>query len=112
MESNIDNQNGIKLESMSRINEAADLNESNHHISPHHKPAAAPSIPVTSSTGTGGTGGGGGGGGEQIRPGGIKEFIAQTTMIGNVIAAAASQKNSSEPLPFTDYSLFDETYGY
>jgi hypothetical protein len=32
-------------------------------------------------------------------------------MIGNVIAAAASQKNSSEPLPFTDYSLFDETYG-
>lgn len=43
--------------------------------------------------------------------GGIKEFIAQTTMIGNVIAAAASQKNSSEPLPFTDYSLFEETYG-
>jgi len=29
---------------------------------------------------------------------------------GNVIAAAASQKNSSEPLPFTDYSLFEETY--
>ena len=43
--------------------------------------------------------------------GGIKEFIAHTTMFGNVIAAAASQKNSSEPLPFTDYSLFEENYG-
>ncbi len=47
----------------------------------------------------------------EARMGGIKEFIAQTTMIGNVIAAAASQKNSSEPLPFTDYSQFEETYG-
>jgi hypothetical protein len=44
------------------------------------------------------------------RPGGIKDFIAQTNMIGNVIAAAANQKNSSEPLPFTDYSLFEENY--
>ena len=32
-------------------------------------------------------------------------------LVGNVIAAAASQKNSSEPLPFTDYSLFEEVYG-
>lgn len=44
------------------------------------------------------------------RSGGIKDFIAQTNMIGNVIAAAASQKNSFEPLPFANYSLFEETY--
>lgn len=69
----------VDITNMSRVNEAADLNE------------------TTTS--------------EPIRPGGIKEFIAQTTMIGNVIAAAASLKNSSEPLPFTDYSLFEENYG-
>lgn len=45
------------------------------------------------------------------RSGGIKDFIAHTNMIGNVIAAAASQKNSYEPLPFPNYSLFDEDYG-
>jgi hypothetical protein len=45
------------------------------------------------------------------QPSGIKAFIAQTAMLSNVIAAAASQKNSSEPLPFTDTSLFEETYG-
>lgn len=45
------------------------------------------------------------------RSGGIKDFIAQTNMIGNVIAAAASQKNSFEPLPFPNSSLFHEAYG-
>jgi hypothetical protein len=98
---NTDNQNGIKLVSMSCVNEAADLNETN--MTSHHHNQSATVIPVTSNSTQSA--------GEQIRPGGIKEFIAQTTMIGNVIAAAASQKNSSEPLPFTDYSLFDETYG-
>jgi hypothetical protein len=48
------------------------------------------------------TGGGGGG---------IKDFIAQTSLIGNVIAAAAAHKNSFEPLPFPNYSLFDENHG-
>jgi hypothetical protein len=43
-------------------------------------------------------------------PGGIKDFIAQTNVIGNVITAAITQKNSFEPLPFTDYSLFEENY--
>jgi hypothetical protein len=43
--------------------------------------------------------------------GGIHEFIKQTTLIGNVITAAGSTKNSSEPLPFTDRSLFEEIYG-
>ena len=47
----------------------------------------------------------------ELRTGGIKDFIAQTNLIGNVIAAAASQKNSFEPLPFSNYSLFDENYG-
>lgn len=47
---------------------------------------------------------------DQSRSGGIKDFIAQTNMIGNVIAAAASQKNTFEPLPFPNMSLFDETY--
>lgn len=83
----------VDNESMSRVNEAADLNESNN------QPHLPPPQPTNSNNS------------EQVRPGGIKEFIAQTTMIGNVIAAAASQKNSSEPLPFTDYSLFEETYG-
>ena len=46
----------------------------------------------------------------ETKTGGVKDFIAQTNIIGNVIAAAASQKNSFEPLPFTDYSLFKETY--
>lgn len=45
------------------------------------------------------------------RIGGIQEFIAQTNLIGNVIAAAASQKNTFEPLPFPNYSLFDENLG-
>lgn len=48
---------------------------------------------------------------EPTRTGGIKDFIAQTNIIGNVIAAAASQKNSFEPLPYTDYALFEENYG-
>ena len=52
----------------------------------------------------------GGGGGEPMRTGGIKDFIAHTNLIGNVIAAAASQKNTFEPLPFSNYSLFDEIY--
>ena len=47
----------------------------------------------------------------ETRTGGIKDFIAQTNLIGNVIAAAASQKNSFEPLPYTDYALFEENYG-
>ena len=47
----------------------------------------------------------------ETRTGGIKDFIAQTNVIGNVIAAAASQKNTFEPLPFSNYSLFEENYG-
>ena len=43
--------------------------------------------------------------------GGIKALIAQTNVIGNVIAAAASEKNSFEPLPFCNYSLFDDNNG-
>jgi phospholipase D1/2 len=42
--------------------------------------------------------------------GGIQELVAQSNVIGNVITAALSQKNSFEPLPFTDYSSFNETY--
>ena len=45
------------------------------------------------------------------RPGGLFDFIEQTNIIGNVIAAAATQKNSFEPLPFSNSSLFDENYG-
>ena len=47
----------------------------------------------------------------EVRTGGIKDFIAHTNMIGNVIAAAASQKNSFEPLPFSNSSLFEDSYG-
>jgi hypothetical protein len=47
----------------------------------------------------------------EVRTGGIKDFIAHTNMIGNVIAAAASQKNSFEPLPFSNSSLFEDNYG-
>ena len=47
----------------------------------------------------------------EVRFGGIKDFIAHTNMIGNVIAAAASQKNSFEPLPFSNSSLFEDSYG-
>jgi hypothetical protein len=47
----------------------------------------------------------------QERIGGLKDFINHTNVIGNVIAAASSQKNSFEPLPFANYSLFEETYG-
>ncbi len=46
-----------------------------------------------------------------VRSGGIKALIAQTNVIGNVIAAAASEKNTFEPLPFCNYSLFDDNYG-
>ncbi len=95
MENQTDNNNNNNnlpsdLIQMSKVNEAADLNDI---PVPVPQPVPAPSQQY-----------------QQIQPGGIKEFIAQTTMIGNVIAAAASQKNSSEPLPFTDYSLFEETY--
>lgn len=48
---------------------------------------------------------------QNSRPGGLFDFIEQTNVIGNVIAAAASQKNSFEPLPFLNMSLFDENYG-
>lgn len=66
---------------------------------------------TTTTTATGGAGPATtASGGEESRSGGIKDFIAQTNMIGNVIAAAASQKNSYEPLPFADTSLFEETY--
>ncbi|CAF0825220.1 unnamed protein product [Brachionus calyciflorus] len=44
------------------------------------------------------------------RPGGLFDFIQQTNVIGNVIAAAATQKNSFEPLPFSNSSLFEENY--
>ena len=47
----------------------------------------------------------------EVRIGGIKDFIAQTNVIGNVIAAAASQINSFEPLPFPNYDLFEEKHG-
>jgi hypothetical protein len=43
--------------------------------------------------------------------GGLKDFIANTSLIGNVIAAAAHNKSSSEPLPFPNYSLFEENDG-
>ena len=43
--------------------------------------------------------------------GGIRDFIAHTSAIGNVIIGAASTKNSTEPLPFTNYAEFAETYG-
>jgi hypothetical protein len=45
---------------------------------------------------------------EQKTPTGIKDFIAHTSNIGNIIIGAASTKNSVEPLPFTDYSKFNE----
>ncbi len=47
---------------------------------------------------------------EETRSGGIMDLISQTNMIGNVIAAAASQKNPYEALPFLDSTLFQETY--
>jgi len=47
---------------------------------------------------------------QQEHIGGLKDFINHTNVIGNVIAAASSQKNSFEPLPFANYSLFDESY--
>jgi hypothetical protein len=47
----------------------------------------------------------------RVTGGGIKDFIAHTSLIGNVIAAAAHQKSSFEPLPFPDYHLFEENYG-
>lgn len=46
-----------------------------------------------------------------MRSDGIKDFITQTNLIGNVISAASSPNNSYEPLPFTNYSLFEENYG-
>ena len=45
---------------------------------------------------------------------GVKDLIAQSNIIGNVITAATSQNNyldSFEPLPFPNYSLFEENYG-
>lgn len=45
-----------------------------------------------------------------IRSGGIKDFVSQTFMITHVIAAAASQNNVDEPLPFVNYSLFEDNY--
>lgn len=45
---------------------------------------------------------------EQKTPTGIKDFIAHTSNIGNIIIGAASTKNSVEPLPFTDNSKFNE----
>ena len=48
---------------------------------------------------------------QQEHIGGLKDFINHTNVIGNVIAAASSQKNSFEPLPFANYSLFEESYG-
>jgi hypothetical protein len=45
---NTDNQNGIKLVSMSCVNEAADLNETN--MTSHHHNQSATVIPVTSNS--------------------------------------------------------------
>ncbi len=44
------------------------------------------------------------------KPGGIYAFVAHTSAIGNVIMRTA-HKESFEPLPFTDYSLFNEEGG-
>jgi hypothetical protein len=41
--------------------------------------------------------------------GGIKSLIQHSNVLGNVILA--SENKSVEPLPFSNYSLFDETYG-
>lgn len=40
----------------------------------------------------------------------LKDFIVHSNMIGNVIAAAALQKGSFEPLPFLNYGLFKDNY--
>ena len=40
---------------------------------------------------------------------GLKDFIAQTANIGNIITSVSTQK--TEPLPFIDYSQFQDTYG-
>lgn len=44
------------------------------------------------------------------KPGGIIDFVAHTSAIGHVILGTET-KDSYEPLPFTDYSLFDEDKG-
>lgn len=44
-------------------------------------------------------------------PGGIKDFIKETNLISNVMAAVVLKDSNFEPLPFTDYSFFEEKYG-
>lgn len=41
--------------------------------------------------------------------GGIKSLIQHSNVLGNVILA--SENKAVEPLPFSNYSLFDESYG-
>ena len=41
--------------------------------------------------------------------GGIKSLIQHSNVLGNVILA--SETKSFEPLPFSDYSLFEDKYG-
>ena len=44
------------------------------------------------------------------KPGGIAAFVAHTGAIGHVIMGTA-RKDSSEPLPFLDTTLFNEDEG-
>ena len=41
--------------------------------------------------------------------GGIKSLIQHSNVLGNVILA--TENKSFEPLPFSNYSMFDESYG-
>ena len=42
---------------------------------------------------------------------GVFDLIAQTSALGDVITAVGTENNSFEPLPYSDYSSFEEIYG-
>jgi hypothetical protein len=42
--------------------------------------------------------------------GGVFSLIRETNQLSNTVASVVTQDLQLEPLPFTDYSLFEETY--
>lgn len=45
------------------------------------------------------------------RVGSVRDMIQETLIISGGIAATVFKEKNFEPLPFTDYSMFEESYG-